>query len=1333
MSKNSPPRPILARPRVAIVLSLLLAVLAGYFINSPALVQAVSPNIVISQVYGGGGNTSAQYTHDFIELFNRGTVAVSLSGWSVQYASATGTGNFSANVTALSGTLNPGQYYLVQQAAGAGNGVALPTPDATGGIQMSATAGKVIVASTATGIACNGGSNPCSSEQLANIVDLAGYGNANFFEGAGAAPTLTNTTAAHRNAGGCTDTDNNSADFSTSAPTPRNTSSPLNPCTGAPSLSIDDVNVFEGDSGATSAIFTVSLNSPAPSGGVTFNIATADDTATTADNDYVAKSLIGETIAEGNQTYSFSVTVNGDTNIEPNETFFVNITGVTGATLGKSQGIGTILNDDFAPTEVVISQVYGGGGNAGATYTHDFIELFNRGSFAVDLTGWSVQYTSAAGTSWQVTALSGLIAPGGYYLVQQAAGAGGTTPLPTPDAAGSIAMSATAGKVALRNTTTALSGACPVDATVIDLVGFGTANCFEGAGATAALTNTTAALRKRSGCFDSNNNNVDFSTGAPLPRSSASPINDCTPIALAINQIQGSGATTPYAGQTVSTSGIVTGRKNNGFFLQTPDANTDSDTATSEALFVFTSSAPPVDVGDAVTVTGTATEFFNLTQIEGTLPGDVMVVSSGNPLPAPVVLTTAILDPAGLPDQLERFECMRVHADTLVSVAPTNNFGEIFTVLPGVLRPMREPGIGVSLIVPPDPTSGVEDCCIPRWDENPERIMVDTDGLAGVPVISVTSNVTLSGITGPLDYTFSNYKVLPETPPTTTANMSAIPVPLPDPDEFTVAGFNIENFANNPTQLQKASLAIRTVMRYPDVIGHIEILNLPTLESLADQVNNDAVAAGDPNPHYAAYLIQAPAGGTQNVGFLVKTSRMLVNSVIQERGDETFINPNTGLPDILHDRPPLVLHATVDPTFNPRPVIIVVNHLRSFIDIELVAGAGPRVRAKRTKQAESLAGLLQELQTANPATPVISIGDYNAFEFNDGYTDPISIIKGMPTPDDQVVVDESPDLVDPNFVNLTDLLPVGERYTFIFEGTPQALDHVLVNTVAYSYFQRYAIARNNADFPVLPTSLFSGDVTRPERNSDHDMPVAYFRFPPPSADLVVTKQRSSPAVAAGTNVTYTITVRNDGPSPAQNVVVTDNLPAGVIFVSCGATGDGVCSGTGNNRTVSYPALASGGSETITIVATVDCATAADQVISNTASVGSTTADPDDENNSQTAAFTVVNPAPMITGVSVDKPVLRPPNHNMVDVTVSYNVSDECGAVATSLSVASNEPVNGLGDGDMAPDWEVVSPNLVRLRAERSGLGNGRVYTITITAVDAGGNASTATVIVRVPK
>jgi uncharacterized protein len=1170
-------------------------------------------DIVISQVYGGGGNSGAPYTHDYVELFNRGTAPVNIGGWSIQYASATGTGNFGANSGQLTELPNvsiaAGQYFLVQQAGGS-TGVALPTPDYVdpAPINMAAASGKVALVTGTTSLGCNGGSTACSAEQLARILDLVGYGSANFYEGSGAAPTLSNTTAALRADSGCKDTDDNAADFTARAPTPRNSATTAYLCDGTPpplSLSVSDVTLPEGNSGTTSFEFIVSLSAPAPPGGVTFDIATADGTATTADNDYIADSLVGVTILEGEQTYSFEVLVNGDTEIESNETFFVNVTNVIGAEVTKGQGVGTITNDDFAPPvyTVVISQVYGGGGNAGSTYTHDFIELFNNGSSTVNLTGWSVQYTSATGTgTWATTNLTGSIGPGQYYLVQQAAGTGGTTPLPTPDATGSIAMAATAGKVALVASTTSLTGGCPTG--MIDLVGFGTtATCFEGTGPTPAPSNTTAVLRKRSGCFDSNENSFDFQTGAPNPRNSASPTRLCEYVPAPINQIQGSGLVTPFFDQDVSTTGIVTARKSNGFFLQTPDNAVDNDPDTSEGIFVFTTSTPLVAVspGDFVTAKGTATEFFDLTQISTSLPGEITIHSSGNPLPSPVVLTTTILDPSGSTTQLERFEGMRMHADTLVAVAPTNQFGETTTTLPGVPRPMREPGIEAGAPIPPDPATGLIDCCIPIWDRNPERIMIDSDGLAGAPFVNVTSHVTLSNVTGPLDFSFGDYKILPETPPVTSPNLSAVPLPAPLPGEVTMAAYNIENFSGSATQRRKAALAIRNVMRSPDIIGHVEIGSLAALEALAAQVNDDAVADGEPNPGYEARLI--PFGTfSQHLGFLVKTSRVRIDSVTQVGAAETFINPNTGAAELLHDRPPAVLRATVDPhAASRRPVIVVVVHNRSFINVEHVGGEGPRVRAKRTAQAESVASLLQSLQTGNPNTPVIALGDYNAFQFNDGYTDPISVIKGTPTPDEQVVVSQSPDLVDPDFINLTDGLPAEERYSYIFQATPQALDHVLVNSVTQGYVTRYTVARANSDFPSVPSSLFAADPTRPERSSDHDMPVAYFKFP------------------------------------------------------------------------------------------------------------------------------------SITGLAVDKPVLTPPNHKMVDVNVSYTPVDRCGTVTSTLDVVSNEPVIGEGDGDTSPDWEIIDAHNVRLRAERSAHGTGRIYTITVTVADSCGLITEDEITVSVPR
>jgi uncharacterized protein len=211
-------------PRLLRRIGALAALLAA---TAAAPAFASTSGIVISQVYGGNGAT---YARDYVELFNGGSAPVSLAGWSVQYASATGTGNFSANgVVALSGTLQPGQYFLVGLATSA-SGSALPATDASGALNLSSTGGKVIVANVSTGLACNGGSTACSAAQLAQIVDLVGYGSANFFEGAAAAPAPSSTLALLRSGAGCADTGSNAADFAAGTPAPRNSATPPSPC-----------------------------------------------------------------------------------------------------------------------------------------------------------------------------------------------------------------------------------------------------------------------------------------------------------------------------------------------------------------------------------------------------------------------------------------------------------------------------------------------------------------------------------------------------------------------------------------------------------------------------------------------------------------------------------------------------------------------------------------------------------------------------------------------------------------------------------------------------------------------------------------------------------------------------------------------------------------------------------------------------------------------------------------------------------------------------------------------------------------------------------------------
>lgn len=184
-------------------------------------------------------------------------------------------------------------------------------------------------------------------------------------------------------------------------------------------------------------------------------------------------------------------------------------------------------------TQVVVAQVFAGGGNTGAPYQNDFVELFNRSAASVDLTGWTLQYASAAGTTWQPTALAGTVPAGGHYLVQLASTANVGAPLPVPDATGTSNLAVSGGKVALVRDATALgcgatAGSCSGVASLEDLVGYGSAADFEGAAAAPAPSATTALVRTGGGCTDTDANDADFVTAAPAPLSSADPAAPCS-------------------------------------------------------------------------------------------------------------------------------------------------------------------------------------------------------------------------------------------------------------------------------------------------------------------------------------------------------------------------------------------------------------------------------------------------------------------------------------------------------------------------------------------------------------------------------------------------------------------------------------------------------------------------------------------------------------------------------------------------------------------------------------------------------------------------------------
>jgi hypothetical protein len=207
----------------------LLVLLAALALLLAPSVDAASPDVLVSQVYGGGGNAAASFTNDYVELFNRGASTVDVTGWSVQYATAAGT---SWQPTALAGSIRPGHYYLVQLASAAAIGAPLPAPDATGTTNLAVSGGKVALVRDLTPLTCGTAPGSCSASAL--VQDLVGYGPASDFEGSAPAPALTSSTAAVRSGGGCVDTDSSSADFLASAPTPRSSVSTALACASTP-------------------------------------------------------------------------------------------------------------------------------------------------------------------------------------------------------------------------------------------------------------------------------------------------------------------------------------------------------------------------------------------------------------------------------------------------------------------------------------------------------------------------------------------------------------------------------------------------------------------------------------------------------------------------------------------------------------------------------------------------------------------------------------------------------------------------------------------------------------------------------------------------------------------------------------------------------------------------------------------------------------------------------------------------------------------------------------------------------------------------------------------
>lgn len=614
-----------------------------------------------------------------------------------------------------------------------------------------------------------------------------------------------------------------------------------------------------------------------------------------------------------------------------------------------------------------------------------------------------------------------------------------------------------------------------------------------------------------------------------------------------IAQIQGDKNTSSVEGQNVSTFGIVTARTRSGFFIQTADDKTDGDPNTSDGIFVFTKTEPPVEatVGNLVTVTGTVEEIrlrndtatLTLTEITMQKGRDtIQVVSKGHALPKAAVLSVNDFKPNTI-DQLEKYEGMRVLIAELTVIAPTDgrvdgrsgssvSNGTFFGVLKGIAKPFREPGLEifdfVFLTEKEKETLRRNFPKLPLFDANPERLRIESSAQLGAQTLDVSAYSEIRNIAGVMHYTNRAYTLFVDVDSKPAVSNSVKPAPLAAPNErqFSVAGMNLENFfddVDDPAiredivtaeafarRLNKISAAIRGYMHMPDVIGIVEAENLAALKKLADKINADAVAAGKPDPKYQAFLQDGNDGRGIDNGFLVKTSRVKVNEIRQLGKDDKYKNPNTGEDNFVNDRPSLMVRASIsDPkSGQPFEFTAIVNHLKSYLGYN-DPKQQDNVRLKKRLQAEWLAKFVQERQKADARERMILLGDFNSYQFSDGVLDMIGTIRGKPAAKDEVL-NASDDLVNPDLIDLVDVIDAKQRYSYTYDGNGQVLDHILISETLRNHINGFGFARLNADFP----EIFRNDGSRPERFSDHDPAIAYFTFDDVTASRepsVVTK------------------------------------------------------------------------------------------------------------------------------------------------------------------------------------------------------------------------------------
>ncbi|MFH9606944.1 endonuclease/exonuclease/phosphatase family protein [Streptomyces sp. NPDC017448] len=728
----------------------------------------------------------------------------------------------------------------------------------------------------------------------------------------------------------------------------------------------------------------------------------------------------------------------------------------------------------------VISEVYGGGGNSGATLTRDFVELANAGSAPYEVDGVSVQYlpgSPSAGSQWQVSALTGSIAPGGRYLVAQAAGTGGTVALPTADATGTVAMAAGSGTVALVSGTTPLTcktaAECAADTRIVDLVGYGSAVVREGGPVPGA--SATASVARAASLADTDDNAADLVSGAPTPVNTKGETSGggqppqepgpTEPGDVRVHDIQGATRVSPLAGTAVTgVPGVVTGVRtggSRGFWIQ--DTAPDEDPRTGEGLFVYTgSAAPTVKTGDSVLVSGKVAEYYpgtgtqSLTQI--TSPRTT-VLSSSNALPDAVVLDASSvpgryapsadggsidalpLEPARYAlDLYEALEGSRVaFADTRVTGA-TTAYDEIWVTVKPQENPTRRGGTLYASYE----------------DQNTGRLKVlSLDPARPIPTANV-GDVLEGRTTGVLDYaSYGGYNVqATELGTLVDKKLRREVTRKQKKNELAVATYNVENLDARDDQTKFDTLAegVAVNLSSPDIVSLEEIqddngaVNDGTTGSEATLKRfTDAIVAQG-GPRYAWRYIAPennkdggePGGNIRNV-FLYNPARVSftdrpggdattpVQAVDGWKGVRLSASPgriNPASPAWANSRKPLVGEFV----FRGKPVFVIGNHFASKGGDQPLHGRFQEPtrssETQRVQQAAEVNTFVASLLKADRSAQVVALGDFNDFEFS-------PTMKALTK--------------DRALKPLITTLPEDERYSYVFDGNSQTLDHILTS------------------------------------------------------------------------------------------------------------------------------------------------------------------------------------------------------------------------------------------------------------------------------------------------